>query len=104
MEELAQEELRHAEWLKDLKGKGVEKLTWHRERAHKVEDEAVYDPTNKALAFAKAQERGKRITIGVIYREERSTSEEQLPALIKGLLVMQKIEPRRVEELRGELV
>ena len=32
MKELAQEELRHAEWLKDLKDKGAEKLTWHRER------------------------------------------------------------------------
>ena len=32
MKELAQEELRHAEWLKDLKDKGEEKLTWHRER------------------------------------------------------------------------
>ena len=27
MKGLAQEELGHAEWLKDLKGKGVEKLT-----------------------------------------------------------------------------
>ena len=69
-----------------------------------MEDEGDYDSTNKALAFAEVQERGKRIPIGVIYREERSTFEEQLPVLSKGTLVMQKIEPRRGEGLRVGLV
>ncbi|MBI2328713.1 MAG: ferritin family protein [Chloroflexi bacterium] len=32
MKELAQEELRHSEWLKNLKEKGLEKLSWHQER------------------------------------------------------------------------
>jgi rubrerythrin len=32
MKELAQEELKHAEWLKDLKESGVGKLNWYQER------------------------------------------------------------------------
>jgi len=36
MKELAQEESRHAEWLKDFKEKGVEKLNWHQERLHNL--------------------------------------------------------------------
>jgi rubrerythrin len=36
MKELAQEESRHAEWLKDLKEKGVEKLNWRQERVQNL--------------------------------------------------------------------
>ena len=32
MKELAQEELKHAEWLKELSDKGWEKQRWHREK------------------------------------------------------------------------
>jgi len=32
MKELAQEELRHSEWLKDLKEKGLRKLSWHQKK------------------------------------------------------------------------
>ncbi len=42
--------------------------------------------------------------IGVIYRKEFPTFEEQLPALKKGPLVQQKIEPRQVERLRDEFL
>jgi rubrerythrin len=36
MKELAQEESRHAEWLKDLKEKGVERLNWRQERVQNL--------------------------------------------------------------------
>jgi len=42
--------------------------------------------------------------MGVIYQKESSTFEEQLPALDKGLLVKQKIEPRRVKVLIVEFL
>jgi rubrerythrin len=32
MKELAEEELRHSEWLKELKEKGLEKQRWHQEK------------------------------------------------------------------------
>ena len=32
MKELAEEELRHSQWLKDFKEKGLEKQVWHKEK------------------------------------------------------------------------
>ncbi len=76
---------------------------WYRERVYKL-DESNYDPANKTAAFEKAQEWGDRIPVGVIYRKERATFEEQLPALTKGPLVRQNIEPVKVEKLLGEFL
>jgi 2-oxoglutarate ferredoxin oxidoreductase subunit beta len=78
--------------------------SWYRERVYKLEEEANYDPGNKAAAFDKAQEWGERIPIGIIYRKELLTFEEQLPALSKGPLVKQKIEPGQVETLLNEFL
>ncbi len=78
--------------------------SWYRDRVYKLEEEANYDPGDKLAAFNKAQEWGERIPIGVIYREERPTFEEQLPALNKGPLVKQKIYPQQFERLLGEFL
>lgn len=75
---------------------------WYQQRVYKVGED--YDPTDKSAAFAKAQEWGDRIPIGVIYQEERPTYEEQIPALSKGPLVRQKIEPAQVERLLDEFI
>lgn len=77
---------------------------WYRERVYKLEGETNYDPSNKAAAFNKAQEWGEQIPIGIIYRKQRPTFEEQLPALDKGPLVKQKIEIGRIEELLDEFL
>ncbi len=79
-------------------------FSWYRERVYKLEEEANYDPGDKLAAFSKAQEWGDRIPIGVIYRKERPTFEEQLPALNKGPLVKQKLEPRHIESLLEEFM
>jgi 2-oxoglutarate ferredoxin oxidoreductase subunit beta len=76
---------------------------WYRERVYKLEGTG-YDPSNKLAAFEKAQEWGEKIPIGVIYKKERVTFEEQLPALKKGPLVRQKIDPLRVEGLLREFL
>lgn len=76
---------------------------WYRERVYRLE-KPNHETDNKAMAFEKSQEWGDRIPIGVIYREERTTFEEQIPALRKGSLVKQKIDPRRVEVLLGEFL
>ena len=78
--------------------------SWYRERVYRLEEESDYDPGNKMAAFVKAQEWGDRIPIGVIYKEDRATFEEQLLALSEGPLVKQKIEPRRIEELLDEFI
>jgi 2-oxoglutarate ferredoxin oxidoreductase subunit beta len=78
-------------------------FSWYRERVYKLE-ETNYDPADKTAAFNKAQEWGNRIPIGLIYQTRLPTFEEQLPALAKGPLVTQKIEPKRVESLLTEFL
>ena len=78
--------------------------SWYQERVYKLEDEATYNSSDKLAAFVKAQEWGERIPIGVIYKIESHTFEEQLPALKKGPLVRQIIEPGRVESLLKEFL
>lgn len=77
---------------------------WYRERVYKLEEEPGYDPTNKMEAFNKAQEWDGRIPIGIFYQQELPTFEEQIPALAKGPLVKQKIEPGRVQPLLDEFI
>jgi 2-oxoglutarate ferredoxin oxidoreductase subunit beta len=76
---------------------------WYRERVYKLED-GRYDPSYKKAALEKALIWGEEIPIGVIYEENLSVYEDQLPALSGGPLVKQKIDPRRVEKLLAEFI
>lgn len=76
---------------------------WYRERIYKLEENG-YNPSSKLAAFEKAQEWGNRIPIGIIYREERSTYEERLPALRKGALAQRKLDPMQAEKLLSEFL
>ncbi|MEE9203264.1 MAG: 2-oxoacid:ferredoxin oxidoreductase subunit beta [Dehalococcoidia bacterium] len=76
-------------------------FAWYRERVHRVE-EPGHDPTDKMVAFARAQEWDGSIPIGVIYRHQRPTFEEELPALRDGALVKRKLEPGHVARLLSE--
>jgi 2-oxoglutarate ferredoxin oxidoreductase subunit beta len=80
----------------------VNTYQWYRERVYQLENEASYDPSDKKAALEKAQEWGDKIPIGVIYQTSLPTYEEQLPALAKGPLVKQKLDPARVERLLAE--
>jgi len=55
----------------------INTFTWYRERIYKLE-ETKYSPNDKNLAFAKSLEWGEKIPIGVFYREQRLTLEDQL--------------------------
>jgi 2-oxoglutarate ferredoxin oxidoreductase subunit beta len=76
---------------------------WYQERVYKLEDER-YDPSDKKAALEKALIWGEEIPIGIIYEENLPVYENQLPALSDGLLVKQKIDPRRVEKLLAEFM
>ena len=76
---------------------------WYRERVYKL-DESNYDPGEKLVAFAKAQEWGDKIPIGVIYREEKATYEERIPALKRGPLVRRELNPMQAEKLLSEFL
>jgi 2-oxoglutarate ferredoxin oxidoreductase subunit beta len=78
--------------------------SWYRERVHKLENDANYDPGDKLTAFSKAQEWGERIPIGVIYRKEAPTFEEHLSVLADGTLVKKAIDPQKGESLLSEFL
>jgi 2-oxoglutarate ferredoxin oxidoreductase subunit beta len=76
---------------------------WYKERVYKLED-ASYDPGDKKAALEKALEWGDKIPIGIIYEANLPVYEEQLPALSKGPLVKQEIDPHRAEKLLAEFI
>ena len=51
-----------------------------------------YDPTNRAMAFAKAEEWGEKIPVGIYYKEERWTYEGELPMIAGQAFAEQDIE------------
>lgn len=82
----------------------VNTYQWYRERVYKLDDEPGYDPGDKLAAFAKSQEWGSRIPIGLIYQNERPVYEEQLPQLKEIPLVRQELNPQRFEKLLDEFI
>ena len=76
---------------------------WYRERVYKLKENG-YNPGDKMAAFEKAQEWGNKIPIGVIYRVEKSTYEEQIPALKRGPLVQRELDPMQTEKLVDEFL
>jgi 2-oxoglutarate ferredoxin oxidoreductase subunit beta len=62
--------------------------TWFKERVYKLEDEK-HDTSNFEAAMRKSQEWGARIPIGVFFQLERSTYEENEPAMKAGPLAHQ---------------
>jgi len=53
---------------------------YFRERVYRLDEEG-YTPTDRAVAWQRAQEWGDRIPIGVFFQERRPTYEEQVPVL-----------------------
>jgi len=76
---------------------------WYRERVYKL-SETDYDGRIKLAAFAKAQEWGDRIPIGVLFKGERPTYEERLPALKIGPLVSRKLSAGNAQKLLTEFM
>ena len=73
---------------------------WYRQRAKALP--AEYDPTDRGAAFSKALEWGDTIPIGVIYTSGRPSLEGRIPALRKGPLVDQPIDPEVGMKLLAE--
>lgn len=80
----------------------VNTFAWYRQRVYKLDDK--YNPTDRISAFQKALEWGDKIPIGVIYRNDRHTFEEQEPSLKSGSLVKQKLDPSVCSKLFEEFV
>ncbi len=76
----------------------VNTYQWYQQRLNKLENEPGYDSSSRAMAFAKAEEWGDKINIGVYYKEDRSTYEDELPMLAEAPLVNQSIENVDISE------
>lgn len=77
----------------------VHTYAWYRSRLYKLETEN-YVPDNKLKALEKAMEWGDRIPLGIFYKQDKPTSEDQEPALIgKALADL----PLTIEGLDGLL-
>ncbi len=68
-----------------------------------------YDPTDRDAAEEKAKEWGDRIPLGIIYREDRPTYEEQVPALQDGPVATRSLDPEErsgvdLEEVKGSFM
>ncbi|MCX7973288.1 MAG: 2-oxoacid:ferredoxin oxidoreductase subunit beta [Candidatus Aminicenantes bacterium] len=69
---------------------------WYKERVYKLDDD--YNPEDKTNAFKKSQEWGERIPLGIFYKINRPTFEEQIPFL-KEPLVKQPFKIDKLQEL-----
>ena len=72
-------------------------FTWYNDRVYKLEDD--YDATDKIAAFQKSQEWGDKIPLGVIYKQDRPTFEEQSPALKEGPLFKKEVDYTLLDKL-----
>ena len=74
---------------------------------YELEDD--YDPTDREAAEEKAREWGDSIPLGIIYREDRPTYEEQVPALSDGPISKRSLDPEKrsgvdIEELKQDFI
>ncbi len=79
----------------------INTFKFFQERVYKLE-EAGYDPSNKMKALEKSMEWGEKIPIGVLYKEDRPTYEDELPQIAKVPLVKQPIDNISIDKLMDE--
>ena len=70
---------------------------YFKQRVYKLEDQQ-FDTSNKIKAFEKAQEWGDKIPIGVFYKEDKLTYEEQIPTLFEKPLVQHSMDAKKQVE------
>jgi 2-oxoglutarate ferredoxin oxidoreductase subunit beta len=66
----------------------INTFEWYRQRVYYLDED--YEPTDRVIAFQKSLEWGDQIPIGVIYKVEKPTFEEQIP-VIKDMPLVQKV-------------
>ena len=77
----------------------VNTFKWYSDRVYEIDSDSTYDTKDRLNAFQKAQEWGDKIPIGIIYRIQRPTLEEQIPAIADQPLVSQQTNPKVFAEL-----
>jgi len=75
----------------------VNTFQWYASRVYKVNEQVEYDPRNRIRAFKRAQEWGKKIPIGILFKAERPALDEQEPAIREVSLAKQRIDQSAFE-------
>ncbi len=75
----------------------VNTFQWYASRVYKVNEQVEYDPRNRIRAFKRAQEWGKKIPIGILFKAERPPLDEQEPAIREVSLAKQRIDQSAFE-------
>lgn len=75
----------------------VNTYAWYKERCKPLPKD--YDPTNHETALKVAFEWGDHIPIGLIYRNDRPSYEERIPALRGGPLIQRKVDRNKLHNI-----
>jgi 2-oxoglutarate ferredoxin oxidoreductase subunit beta len=81
----------------------VNTYQWYSKRVYKINEE-TYDLTDKFKALKKGLEWGDKIPIGILYKVEKTTFEENFPILKDKPLIKQKIAPHEFKDLLNEFI
>lgn len=65
----------------------VNTYQWFQERVYKLEDDQSYDMSDRCSAFKKMDEWGNKIALGIYYKEDRTTYEDELSMIEDKALV-----------------
>ncbi len=79
----------------------VNTFGWYKNRVYNINAEADFEPTNRNMAFERAQEWGERIPTGLLYKTQRPTRDGQERAIEEGCLVKQRINKASFQKLLG---
>ncbi len=70
----------------------VNTFQWYADRIYKLNDDTDHDIGDIIVAFKRAQQWGERIPVGIIYRKESPTLNEQQSAIARETLVQQNVD------------
>ena len=77
----------------------VNTFGWYKDRVYTINDDAGYEPTNRIMAFERAQEWGERIPTGLLYRVERPTRDGEERAIKDLCLAKQTVNKAAFKKL-----
>jgi len=75
----------------------VNTYAWYKDRCKPLPKD--YDPTNHETALKVAFEWGDQIPIGLIYRNDRPSYEERIPALRGGPLIQRRVDRNKLHDI-----
>ncbi|RJR28426.1 2-oxoacid ferredoxin oxidoreductase [Candidatus Microgenomates bacterium] len=80
----------------------VNTYQWYRE--HIYELDSIHDITNRSAALVKSQEWGPKIPVGIFYKEEKPSYEDQTPQIAEKPLIEKSPMHKNLAELLEEFV